>query len=174
MFPERLGKKWYARQRATLGNYGTASLLQCEPVARGGNLLQIDKVKIIGADDLPKDLIWGRCWDLASSAEQKKGDNPDYNAGVKLAIKYKKSEELDMDVPILYISDITRKQMEAPERNRRIIQNVKMDGPGTLLGVESVAGYKDTFTIMRDLLEGITTVEEVVRVTQQDEAEQEV
>jgi predicted phage terminase large subunit-like protein len=157
LFPERFDSTWYEQQKATLGTYGTASLLQCSPVLRGGNLLKTDNIKIINPEDIPflANLRWFRGWDLASSEKQLLKQDPDFTAGCLLAIHY------ENNVPHLYIKHLRRIQAEAPERNRIIRQCAEMDGPAVKIGIESVAGYKDTFTIMKDILKGISTVSEI-------------
>ena len=43
-------------------------------------------------------------------------------------------------------------QGEAPARNRLIEQTAELDGAAVRIGVESVAGYKDTYTILRGII----------------------
>jgi predicted phage terminase large subunit-like protein len=157
LFPERFDELWYEQQKATLGSYGTASLLQCNPILRGGNLLKTDGIKITTMEEIPfwANLRWFRGWDLASTEKQLLKQDPDYTVGCLLAVHYVNN------VPHLYIRDVRRLQKEAPERNRVIVQCAKMDGPTVKIGIESVAGYKDTYTIMKDILSGVSSVREI-------------
>ena len=157
LFPERFTREWYDSQKASLGSYGTASLLQCDPILKGGNLLKTDNIKIVEPKDIPfyNELQWVRAWDLASTEKELIKNDPDFTVGCLLAIHY------EGDVPHLYIKDVRRLQAEAPERNRVIKQCALMDGSGVKIGIEAVAGYKDTFTTMQDILKGISSVMQI-------------
>jgi predicted phage terminase large subunit-like protein len=52
-------------------------------------------------------------------------------------------------------------QEEAGARNRLILETAEKDGPAIPVGIESVAGYKDTYTILRDILTGLRTVQKI-------------
>ena len=158
LFPERFSPEWYKSQAAALGSYGTASLLQCNPVARTGNILKTDKVQIHELDDAPA-IKWVRSWDLASTEKQLAKDDPDYTVGALMGIEQRWANEVA--TPHLWVQDVIRGRWEAPERDRRIAQVAMMDGPGVRVGTESVAGYKDTYTRLADVLKGIRIVEKV-------------
>jgi predicted phage terminase large subunit-like protein len=158
LFPERYGRAWYDGQRSTLGTYGTAGLLQCDPKPRTGNLLKTDMAKIEEA--APEGLRWVRSWDLASTEKELSKSDPDWSAGVLEAVEYRTLG--GVPIPHLWIKDVVRGQWEAPERDRRIKQVAMMDGPGVRVGTESVAGYKDTYTRLKEVLAGIRTVEAIV------------
>lgn len=148
LFPERFSEEWYIRQFAILGSYQSAALLQCEPVLRGGNILKSDRVQIIEPAEWPKNLHYVRFWDLASGRKERIKDDPDSTAGVKAAVKRVKG------LWHLYIDDIRTCQAEAPERNAMILRTTEEDGAPVEVGVESVAGYKDTYTTLKRILEG--------------------
>jgi predicted phage terminase large subunit-like protein len=152
LFPERYGPEWYSAQFASLGTYASSALLQCDPVPRGGNLLKTDKVVV--EDRLPEDLRFVRFWDLASTVKERVKDEPDYTVGTKLAVK-----RID-NIDHIYVADVRRTREEAPARNALIAQTAKLDGQGVTVGIESVAGYKDTYTLMKDLLGGHSRVVE--------------
>jgi len=161
LFLERFPESWYLAQESVLGMYGIASLLQCNPVLRGGNLLKTSNVKIIDESELPEGLRFVRGWDLASSEKQRIKQDPDYTVGVLAAIKWVMKKEINQKMAIIYIKDVVRIRSEAPERNSRIIQTVKLDGGNVRVGIETVAGYKDTYTIMKDILKGICMVKNI-------------
>jgi predicted phage terminase large subunit-like protein len=163
LFLERFSELWYKQKMAVLGSYGIASLLQCNPVLRGGNLLKTDNIKILSQEEFPKDLNFVRGWDLASSEKQRLKKDPDYTAGVLATVILEKKEDIDIKIPKLYIKHVTRMRAEAPKRNKKIIQTVKLDISHNCfrMGVETVAGYKDTHTIMKDILSGIIHVENI-------------
>ena len=157
LFSERFSPAWYKSQAAALGTYGTASLLQCNPVARGGNILKTDRVQIHEPDEVPS-IRWVRAWDLASTEKQLLKEDPDYTAGALLGLEVIEGIE---PVYHLWIKDMIRGRWEAPERDRRIEQIAMIDGAGVRVGTESVAGYKDTYTRLAEVLKGKRTVEKV-------------
>jgi len=161
LFLKRFSATWYKQKEAALGTYGVASLLQCNPVLRGGNMLKTDKIKIIDESELPENLKWVRGWDLASSKKERVKSDPDYTVGVQMAIVWIKQSEVDIKIPHIYIKDVVRLREEAPARNRIIIQTTKMDGPTVKVGIETVAGYKDAYTIMKDVLQGVALVRNI-------------
>lgn len=156
LFPERFSESWYESQFASLGNYGSAALLQCDPVLRGGNLLKTDNIQFVDTfSAFPGDLRWVRFWDLASSVKQRMKDDPDYTVGTLAAVRSEGASRT------LYVADVRRIRGEAPERNRMIIATALSDGPAVIQGVESVAGYKDTYTTLNELLAGHSIVRKV-------------
>lgn len=153
LWEERFGKAWYAKQFATLGLYQSAALLQCEPTVRGGMMLKTAGIRI--EDKMPEGLRWFRFWDLASGSKELSKDDPDSSAGAKIAIRKEKG------LWHLYVDDFVFCQAEAPERNRLIESTAIRDGAGVTIGVESVAGYKDTYTIMKHILNGRFMVQKI-------------
>lgn len=153
LFPERFSSSWYEKQFAVLGPYQAASLLQCDPVVRGGNMLQIENVKII--DAMPAGLRWVRFWDLASGKKERVKDDPDSTAGAKVAVTCRNG------IYTLYIDDVRFCQAEALERNQLIADTAIADGPAVQVGVESVAGYKDTWSILSHILQGKRIVRKI-------------
>jgi len=150
LWPDRFGEDWYLKQFASLGVYQSAALLQCEPTIRGGMMLKTDGIKI--EDEMPANLRWIRFWDLASGVKELVKDDPDSSAGAKVAVRKEKG------LWHLYVDDFVFCQAEAPERNRLIESTAIRDGASVLIGVESVAGYKDTYSIMKRVLAGRFTV----------------
>jgi predicted phage terminase large subunit-like protein len=110
-----------------------------------------------------------RAWDLASTEEEVFGDDPDWTVGVKGAIKIDDKELMNeygkkICAPVysVYIDDIIRMREEAPERNSRMQSAAVSDTrTGTIQGIESFAGYKDTYTTMSGALSGVCQVEDV-------------
>jgi predicted phage terminase large subunit-like protein len=161
LFPERFPESWYKAQAAALGAYGTASLLQCDPVQHGGTILRTDKVKIVEPSAVPASLRWGRGWDLASTEEQLAKNDPDYTVGLRMAVETLPMPEgvvLAQAPQRIWIADVVRMREAAPTRDRRIVQIAQMDGPGVQVGTESVAGYKDTATRLAEILKGVAIV----------------
>jgi len=144
LFPERYSEDWYRMQFAQLGNYGSAALLQCEPTPRAGNLFRAENIQIV--DEMPAGLRWSRFWDLASSEKERAKSDPDYTAGALVAAQKIKGEWH------VYVRDVRYMQGEAPARNRMMVQTAEADGAAVRIGVESVAGYKDTYTTLREVI----------------------
>lgn len=153
LFPERFPDSWYKMQFASLGSYQAAALLMCEPVPRGGNMLMTDRVQMV--DKMPDGLRFCRFWDLASTEKERTKDDPDYTAGALCAARRNGGQWE------LYIADVRFVQAEAPARNKLIMDTAESDGAGVTVGVESVAGYKDTYTTLADLLRGRRSVRKV-------------
>lgn len=153
LFPERFSKEWYENQFSALGSYGASALLQCRPIAHGGNLLKVDAVQFHqGWELFPSNLRYVRFWDLASTANERLKSDPDYTVGTRAGV-------LEVDGKLhVFVDDVCRIRAEAPERNRVIVETARADGPGVVQGIESVAGYKDTFTTIHDLLRGVARV----------------
>ena len=153
LYPERFTAAWYEKQFAILGPYQAASLLQCDPVVRGGAMLKTENVKLI--DAIPENLRFFRFWDLASGKKERVKDDPDSTVGAKVAVTKKNG------IYTLYIDDVRMCQAEALERNQLILDTAESDGPAVTIGVESVAGYKDTWATIARLLEGKRVVRKV-------------
>lgn len=154
LFPERFPKAYYESQKA-LGVYAWQSLFQNDPAPRMGNMLKANRVKIIRNRQewkrLTERVHWRRGWDLASTEAERIKDDPDYTVGTKAGVR-------DSAV---FIEDVVRGQWEAPQRNQMIARTFLRDGRGVTVRVESVAGYKDTFTLVRNALKGKAVVEKV-------------
>ncbi len=159
LFPERFTREWYDTQKATLREYGTASLMQCDPILRSGNMLRTDKMKYYDPADLPSDLTMCRAYDLASSRKERMKDDPDYTVGVRGGVKFVPTSTPGVNTPILYIDDIIRGQWEALKRKQIIVDTAMSDG-SIRVGIEAFGAYKDAYTEIRDILHGIRTVED--------------
>ena len=160
LFPERFDLAWYAKQKATLGKYGTASLLQCDPEIKEGNLLPTDNIEILEESPFPDGTVSARGWDLASSSKQIIKDDPDYTVGVKTEMRWTRHAETNELVPYVYVSDVRRGQWEAPRRDKIIKTTAINDGVITV-GIEAFAGYKDTYNIIKNVLSGIRHVKKI-------------
>jgi len=161
LFPEMYPEVWYKEQEVVLGKYGWASLGQCDPQIKAGNMLRTDKIKYYEDDaEIPDDIQWVRGWDLASSSKQKVKSDPDYTVGVKMGIKWIKSTIPGHDIPIIYIDDVVRGQWESTQRNKIIIGTTIADG-FIRCGIEAFAAYKDAYVDISNVLKGIRSVEKM-------------
>ena len=61
----------------------------------------------------------------------------------------------------IFVKDVVMCQAEAPERNRLIVETAARDGHAVQIGVESVAGYKDAYTTIRNLLKSKSIVKNI-------------
>jgi len=167
LFPEKFSKKWYMQRKAILGEYGFSSLMQLEPVKRGGNMLNTEcivKHKLIS--EYPKDLKWYRIWDLAHTAKERAKTDPDYTSGTLIAFNV-----MD-DMLHIWIKNVNRMRKNAPERDTEIRTVAKLDGAYVKIGVGGSVDSKDAINIMQKILKGKRTVlsipenkDKVVRAT---------
>jgi len=152
LFPERYSPKWYNEQKATLGIYGTASLLQQNPVVHGGNLLKTDKIQIHNdIKDFPE-ITFTRVWDYAHTEKQRMKDDPDFTSGTLLA--YQKIN----GVWHLWVKDVQRFRHAAPKRDAKVKAIVAADGVYTQVAAENSIDAKDAVAQLRQLLLGIKIV----------------
>lgn len=145
LFEERYSKDWYHAQYATLGKYSASSILDCNPMLRTGGRFAIENIDWY--DELPKgkSLRWIRVWDLAHTAKQRGGDDPDWTSGTRLAF-----EKVDKDpIPHLWIDDVMRTREEAPTRDAKIKSIARMDGTAIRQCVESSLDAKDAYPYLR-------------------------
>ena len=149
LFPERFNDDWYKRQVASLGSYGSASLLQCNPQVRGGNLIDTSKVHIVdNPADFPN-IKYYRVWDLAHTQKQREKDDPDYTSGTLLAY-----QKCDGGIYKLWIKDVARIRAKAPERDNFIRSVAEKDGQSVTIAVESSVESKDTLATMQTIFNG--------------------
>ena len=150
LFPERFDTSWYEQQRATLGEYGTASLLQCAPTVRGGNIIQVDNVKKVPLTKFP-DIQYSRVWDLAHTEKQRNSPDPDFTSGTLLAFRKKPGAPRQWE---MWIKDVKRFRLDAPKRDAQILNTTAMDGPNIKVGIEQSVDSKDAFKTLQNILIG--------------------
>lgn len=150
LFPERYGIEWYESQRSALGSYGAASLLQCDPVQRGGNMLAVQSVVIHDSEEeFPENLRWWRVWDLAHTKAERASDDPDYTSGTLVAIERFGREEYRV-----WIKDVVRARESALRRDQMIVTTADKDGPGVTVYIEASLDALDTVESIRAKLRG--------------------
>lgn len=156
LFPERYPADWYRTQRATLGPYGAAGLLDCNPEVRTGGLFNVENIIYHDSiDDFPA-ISYRRGWDLASTEKQRTSNDPDYTVGALCGGQFDARGRLEV-----WIKDCVYCREEAPKRDALITDTVCDDGPGVPVKIEAVAGYKDAYTTMKNKLRGIAMVHRV-------------
>jgi hypothetical protein len=152
LFMERYDEGWYQRQYATLGRYSAAALLDCDPYSRTGGILNIKNIVFHDLNDpeVPKlnQIKWAQVWDLAHTAKQRTGDDPDYTSGTLMAFNFEKGDP----VPHLWIRNRIRIREHATERDKIIDFNTRKL-PGFIThGIESSLDSKDAFQYIRNAL----------------------
>lgn len=157
LFPERYSAHWYETQRAALGSYGTASLLQCEPVTRGGNMLKVDMVvEHASVDEAPNGLKWMRVWDMAHTKAERATDDPDWTSGTKMAVKHLGSERYEV-----WIADVARFRESAGSRDEIIVRVAMDDEAPVTQYIESSIDSLDAVDTIRRRLHGVRTVRQL-------------
>lgn len=141
LFLERYPESWYRTQYAVLGKYSAASLLDCNPIPRTGGVLSTDGVVYVDHLAVDTDKVWARVWDLAHTAVQRNGDDPDWTSGTKMAFERREGE----DVPYLYIADVTRTREGAVKRDKLIKATAMSDGVYVKQAVENTIDSKDAY-----------------------------
>jgi predicted phage terminase large subunit-like protein len=150
LFPARFSEKWYRRMFSVLGEYGSAALLQGEPHLRGGNMIKIGGIRFV--EKMPAGLLWVRYWDLASTEEERTGDDPDRTVGARVAVAEWKGALW------LFVDDVRWCRAEAPERDKLIRETALADGRGVWQGIEANGGYKDAASTLHKVLKGLSIV----------------
>lgn len=153
LWEDNYPKSWYVTQYA-LNQHFANGLLDCNPVADGGNRFQINRVKIHeNIKDFPEGR-YVRCWDLASSSKERNKNDPDFTVGI-LGLVTKGALGEDH----LWLKQAIFGQWEAPLRNKRIEQVASEDGRGVPIFIENFGAYKDAYTEMKYLLRGKNIVQ---------------
>lgn len=157
LFPEHFTPDWYARQRATLGKQA-AALLDCNPLPVEGGRFASEKLVLHRTlDDWPV-IREQRGWDLASSAAERDGSDPDWTWGVRGGVT---KENLGRDcgtIHTLWIRHAVCCREEAAARNALIRKTALSDGGGVGQVIEAFGAYKDAYTQIRDALRGVCSV----------------
>lgn len=149
LFMERYNKKWYLMKYATMGKYSAAALMDCNPRIKGGEILNTELIEWVDADDdrlLRLKSQWFRVWDLAHTAKQRSGDDPDYTSGTLLTFT---KPTIHDPVPHLWIKHVTRCRQGAVKRDAIIKKHVLKDGKFVKQAVETSLDSKDAYLYLR-------------------------
>jgi phage terminase large subunit-like protein len=159
LFPEMYSPQWYATQKASKSNYSFWAIMMCEPIEHGENMINTGKINYI--HDLPTGLRWVRAWDLASSEQKLKKEDPDYTASVAMAVRWIPSAIPGIRTPLIYLKDGIVGRWKASTRND-IIKDTAIREEGIRMGTEAFgASYKDAYITLKDILMGFRHVEEL-------------
>jgi len=149
LFPERFPESWYKTMRALMGAYAWGAQGQQDPAPRRGNMLRADLVQYV--DEMPEGLKWRRGWDQASTEKQRMKSDPDFTVGTKAAYRD----------GCIYIEDVVRGQWSALKKQQRMVATAEKDGPAVQVRIETVAGYKDMYELVRAMMSGKAVVRPV-------------
>lgn len=152
LFPERFSERWYLQKFASLGSYSSSALLQCNPVARGGNQINISRIKFHHSEEEFPDVRYYRVWDLAHTAKQTQKADPDWTSGTLLAYTW------NGQMWELWIKHVARIRDKAPARDNFIKAVAERDGMGVAVAVEYSADAIDAYNQMSEILRGLRSV----------------
>ena len=147
LFPERFTQEWYAQQYASLGEYASSGLLDCNPRKRGGNTFKMDSIKYHDSLSEFPNIPYMRFWDLAHTEKQLQKDDPDYTSGTLLGFR-KVNNLWEM-----WIKDVSRIQAKAPQRDEYMRATANKDG-NVRIGIESSLDAKDTVNAFQNIFRG--------------------
>ena len=159
LWPERWPLERLHQVNAAIGQREWSALYLQEPVVAGGNLFNVTRIQTHNDQQMFPDTRFVRFWDLASTEKEVARDNPDFTVGALVGVTQEQGEYGLL--PHIWIKDIVAGQWEAPKRNQNIIATAERDGPGVPVLCESVAGYKDTWATLKDILQGKRTVKKI-------------
>jgi predicted phage terminase large subunit-like protein len=163
LFMERYPAEWYKSQYAQLGTYSAAALMDCNPVPRSGALINCEHVQWHNSsEEWPQDLRFFRIWDLAHTAKQRTGDDPDYTGGTLIAFKRNGKAANGEDIISVYIKDYVQFRENAAKRDEKIIQVATADGPNVRIVVESSLDSKDAADYIKAKLSGVRVVDKII------------
>lgn len=149
LFTERYSPGWYRSQYATLGKYSSAALFDCNPRPREGGILSTDGIvwHDPGDKNIPGEtnIKWARVWDLAHTAKQRSGDDPDWTSGTLLAFQSVPGDP----VLHLWIKHRFRTREGATKRDALIKLHAEKDGKFVRQAVESSLDSKDAYEYLQ-------------------------
>lgn len=161
LFQERYSSQWYEGQYAFLGAYSAAAMMNCNPTPRGGAILNTENIQWHNTlEDFPEDLEWIRVWDLAHTAKQRIGDDPDYTGGTLIAFR-EIGYVPGTSEPIweAWVRHYVQFQEKATARDAQIKKYaLTIDGEYVEIVIESSLDAKDAGDYIQTALMGIRSV----------------
>ncbi len=155
LFLERYDETWYRSQYATLGHYSAAALFDCNPIVREGARFDLSMIDWQEDMHVGTDKAWIRMWDLAHTARERAGDDPDWTSGTLLSFV----REYGDPVPHLYIANVTRTREGAAKRDPIIQTIARSDGAYVRQALGYSLDAKDAFDYLRAALPEISWTE---------------
>jgi predicted phage terminase large subunit-like protein len=159
LFQERMGRQYYLEQYATLGKYSAAALFDCNPKPREGGRFNLDHLvtEYLTSDKehAPGNLFpqvhekqFVRVWDLAHTAKQRGGDDPDWTSGTLLRFERNPKDP----VPHLYVYNVARVRENATKRDAFIDRVLQKDSTFVKAAVEKTIDSKDAYEYLKKAL----------------------
>lgn len=144
----RFSPEYYESAFSTLGRYGAQALMQCEPTVKGGNLIDTSKIKVHNdVKEFPL-IKYYRVWDLAHTAKQRMGDDPDWTAGTLLGFRNVNG------ITELWVKDVAHFREDVPKRNLLINAISEKDSQSVSIGIECSLDARDTIRTMQEATRG--------------------
>jgi len=145
LWSERYPIKALNRLRSSVGSYFWAAMFQQRPSPYGGGMLRGEWFEIVG--QAPAKARKVRRWDLASTEERKKGNQPDWTCGPLVSVHE----------GIFYIEDMRRVRATPLGVEKLVGQSAALDGLGVMIRMEQEPGSSGVNTIdhyQREILLG--------------------
>lgn len=152
LFLERFDEAWYRSQYATLGPYSSAALLDCNPLVRSGGRFDISTIDWQDEMHVDTSRRWVRMWDLAHTAKQRAGDDPDWTSGTLLSF----ADDPGDPVPHLYVANVTRTREGAARRDPIIEGIANADGTYVRQALGHSLDAKDAFEYLQKAMPHIS------------------
>jgi phage terminase large subunit-like protein len=155
LWPEKFPEKEVKKLETRLGIYGTASQLQMRPGARGGNMLNVSKIKYY--DDTkkwPEDIQFMRVIDFAHSEKQRIKHDPDFTSATLVGFK-----QID-GLWNMYVKHVFRTQAAVTKRDRALAGLIGNDEPSVHVLLERTTDSLDACDQWKEKLWGKRIVEE--------------
>ncbi len=152
LFLERYSESWYNAQYAMLRQYGAAALLDCNPYLKSGGRFSLEGIIYTDKIIVDKTRQWARVWDLAHTAAQRKGDDPDWTSGTLMSFEIRAGEQ----VPYLYVADVVRTREKACKRDQLMRNTARADGYYVRQVIENTIDSKDAYEYISSEMKDIT------------------
>jgi predicted phage terminase large subunit-like protein len=144
LWSERWDTKAIQGIEANIGAYDYTSLYRCTPRIKGGNVANVDGIKYIDINDIPKSVELVRTWDLAITDK----DKSDFTAGCLAGY--------DRTTGNFYIAHMAKLKANWFGVKKKVIEYAEREG--TRIGVEAVSGFKTAYEEIKMALHGKTQV----------------
>ena len=157
LFEERMGKEWYPKTYAFLGEYSSSAVMDCDPTSKFGAILNTRSIKTHASVTEFPDIPYYRVWDLAHTEKQRIGADPDFTGGTLLGFQIIGKHE-KKNIYALWIKDYVEFREKAVIRDKSIEKVYRRDGNKVRVIVENSLDSKDAAEYLKAALYGLATV----------------
>ena len=133
-------------RRQVLGQYEYNALYRGNPIARGGNIVDLDSIEYISREEIPN-IELARAWDLAATSKK----TSDYSASALCG--YDKNED------VFYIAHVTRDKMNWHATKNAIAKYADLEN--NRIGIESVGGFHTSYEQIKEERRGKNIVQNI-------------